>query len=151
MDVNNDEIASVRVLRDMVAGRLVRAPDLANFMCCLCGTYDRSGKAFWGRFARDVLAQPGSPMHRALCEELLVGRGLRNQNSMADIADLVNAIDEGRAPVPRAAVDSGHIKHGAQVLLNTIVHGRMLETEPRAIFAMVLSNQPKVRSSHESM
>jgi hypothetical protein len=47
VDVNNEDILALRVLRDMVAGRPVHAPDLAAFLLVLSGSNDSADTVLW--------------------------------------------------------------------------------------------------------
>ena len=142
VDMHNDDIRSVRTLRDMVAGRIPRPVDLAHYLSVISGgSKDDSG--FWKRFARDALAIPGSEIGKVLTEELLLGRGLQKSQSWAAVEELMDAIEEGREAISVPAPSADKLKLSAALLLQQFKQGRIEKEEPMQVFLSFANTKSK--------
>jgi hypothetical protein len=140
VDVDDSSILSVRVLRDMVADRPIRGPDLARFLIALTGA-DFSAERFWSRFARDVCAVPDSELEVVITQEVLLGRGVREAGGQSDrfsvVEDLFDAIESGRPPLTRPPPPEQAVTTGAQALLAALADDTVDEDELIAIYKAI--------------
>lgn len=132
--MENDRLLVIRVLRNLIAGRKVRPSDFAHYLMDMTGA-DQLSYRFWSRFARDVLAVPDSPVARLLQDELLLGRGVRNNlDRLQVVMDLIDDIESGAPPVKAPPPSAEEIQSGAKALKQALSDDVVDAREAKIIF-----------------
>ena len=142
IDSRLDDLVAVRVLRELIFERNPLASDLVVYLTAILGA-DKQDYAFLLRFARDVLAETGSPLQVVVLKQLLLGRGcaawsetnLAPEEQLALVEQLVDDIECGAPPKVPPPPSADDVAEGAKMLKAALADTHINEREAKRIFA----------------
>lgn len=141
IDSRLDDLVAVRVLRELVFERPPLAGDLVVYLTAILGA-ERQDHAFLLRFARDVLAEPDSPLQIVVLKQLLLGRGcaawsetdLSPEEQLALVERLVDDIECGAPPKITPAPSAEDVAEGAKMLKAALADTHIDAAEAKRVF-----------------
>lgn len=147
VDSDEAEVASVRVLRQMVFGQSIRPLDMAEMLCTVFGTLDgtksndNASEKFWLRFSKDCLASPDSN-ESIMLQQLMLGRGVGEWSSCKlpieeqgkVLIKLIERIERGAPPVTKPPPSKEAIAAGGALMADAFADSDIDENETKMIF-----------------